>query len=122
VCLYQEVERLREQVKPFDPNEPSHGPGHEALHLWFNLTYAAYLVLPRTFLQSMPDSWQGRLAQLLNEMNEFADQKKFCWPDPDLEISVVLTPERDDTEEDVDLRKRVKDDLANYERGRRRLW
>lgn len=52
---------------------------HEAIHLWFNLTYANYLVAPRSVLQSMPDEWQKRFVLCLNEM-----QKAFGhleWPD-----------------------------------------
>lgn len=29
----------------------------EPIHLWFNLTYANYLCLPRSVLQSMPQEW-----------------------------------------------------------------
>jgi len=47
------------------------GPGeHEAIHGWFGLTYANYLVLPRTLLQSMPDVWQVKFVHLLREMDE----------------------------------------------------
>jgi len=37
------------------------------VHLWFELTYASYLVLPRLALQEMPEEWQQRLVDLLNE-------------------------------------------------------
>lgn len=40
----------------------------EAIHGWFELTYANYLVLPRSVLQSMPDEWQARFVGLLREM------------------------------------------------------
>jgi hypothetical protein len=39
---------------------------HDA-HTWFNLTYSNYLVLHRTFLQSMPDWWQQRFVTMLIE-------------------------------------------------------
>ena len=38
------------------------------IHTWFGLTYANYLVLPRTLLQSMPEDWQHRFTALLEEM------------------------------------------------------
>jgi hypothetical protein len=41
----------------------------EAIHTWFGLTYANYLVFPRTLLQSMPDAWQGRFVALLEELD-----------------------------------------------------
>ncbi|MFF3928195.1 hypothetical protein [Streptomyces hirsutus] len=42
----------------------------DAIHKHFGLTYANYLVLPRTLLQSMPDAWQTRFVALLDEMTE----------------------------------------------------
>lgn len=47
--------------------------GADALHLWFGLSYASFLTLPRSFMQAMPDDWQGRMAQLLNEWDEHWD-------------------------------------------------
>ena len=40
----------------------------EAIHVWFSLSYANYLVLPRTLLQSMPDEWQDRFVSCLKEL------------------------------------------------------
>jgi hypothetical protein len=42
----------------------------EAIHRHFGLSYANYLVLPRTLLQSMPDAFQARFVALLNELHE----------------------------------------------------
>lgn len=42
----------------------------EPVHLWFNLTYANYLVLQRSILQSMPEGWQTRFVQCLEELDE----------------------------------------------------
>lgn len=42
---------------------------HEAIHGWFGLTYANYLCLPRTLLQSMPDEWQNRFVGCLDELD-----------------------------------------------------
>lgn len=42
----------------------------EAIHDWFGLTYANYLVLPRSILQSMPDEWQNRFVALLEALDE----------------------------------------------------
>jgi hypothetical protein len=41
----------------------------EPIHDWFGLTYARYLVVPRSVLQSMPIEWQHRLVEMLNELN-----------------------------------------------------
>ncbi len=47
------------------------GPwAHEAIHTWFGLSYANYLVLPRATLQSMPDDWQEEFVLLLEELHE----------------------------------------------------
>ena len=42
---------------------------HDAIHRRFGLTYANYLVLHRTFLQSMPDEWQNRFVAVLDELD-----------------------------------------------------
>ncbi|MFI2620460.1 hypothetical protein [Streptomyces sp. NPDC018584] len=42
----------------------------EAIHQHFGLSYANYLVLPRTLLQSMPDDWQNRFVALLDELDD----------------------------------------------------
>ena len=53
-----------------EPLESSHhdnrqdGPVHE----WFELSYANYLVLPRSLMQAMPLEWQERMTQCLREM------------------------------------------------------
>ena len=48
----------------FDPRW--NGP----IHLWFELTYASYLVLPRLVLQSMPVDWQERFVACLEQVRE----------------------------------------------------
>lgn len=42
----------------------------EPVHEWFELTYASYLVLPRSVLQAMPASWQLRFVGCLRELEE----------------------------------------------------
>src|SRR6266568_1639700 len=44
-------------------------PDDEAIHQYFGLTYANYLVIQRALLQSMPGSWQARFVALLDEFN-----------------------------------------------------
>lgn len=41
----------------------------EPVHLWFGLSYANYLTLPRSLLQSMPDEWQKRFVTCLYELD-----------------------------------------------------
>jgi hypothetical protein len=53
------------------------GKGQEALWNWFCLSYASWLVLPRSLMHAMPDRWQGRMAVLLREFNEtFEDRER----------------------------------------------
>lgn len=42
---------------------------HEAIHTHFGLSYANYLVVPRSLLQSMPDEWQTRFTALLDQLH-----------------------------------------------------
>ena len=49
------------------------------IHTWFSLTYANYLVLPRSVLQSMPEEWQHRFTALLGEMESAYGH--LDWPD-----------------------------------------
>jgi hypothetical protein len=45
---------------------PTDGP----VHTYFGLTYANYLVIPRTLMQSMPIGWQERMTACLDELHE----------------------------------------------------
>jgi hypothetical protein len=42
----------------------------DPFHEWFELSYSAYLVLPRVALTSMPIDWQEKMIGLLDEMRE----------------------------------------------------
>lgn len=83
----------------------------DRIHEWFGLSYANYLVIQRTFLQSMPDEWQDRLVKCLEEL----------WEKIDEEIEGGQLPEG------YWVRARngnkfVKDNFSNYERGRRKVF
>lgn len=44
---------------------------------YFELSYAAYLILPRVFLCDMPEDWQERFCQLMYELEtKFGDNKE----------------------------------------------
>lgn len=43
--------------------------GYHRLWGWFGLSRAAFLTLPRVLMHEMPDDWQGRMADLLDEYN-----------------------------------------------------
>lgn len=98
---------------------------HEAVHIYFKLSYSNYLVIPRSVLQSMPDKWQEKFIKLVEEMDE-----KIGWRnnlDPVEEYRVIpvklkYTGEYDDYDgreivEDIE----VEDKYMDYDRGRK-IW
>lgn len=96
--------------------------GHQALHLWFGLSYAEYLTIPRSVLQSMPDEWQATMARLLSELDNTIDwhPEKGCY-------RVILQDYgySFDKGEGVEKFKWVgpylDDPLGDYQKGRRRV-
>lgn len=80
----------------------------EAIHEYFGLSYANYLVLPRVVLQSMPDAWQEEFVRLLEQIPETIDE--------DTEPAGGYDVHAKD-----EAGRFVEDPLSNYERGRRRL-
>jgi hypothetical protein len=86
----------------------------EPIHEWFNLSYASYLVIPRSILQSCTIPNQQALVKSLDAIyDECTANMENHWPH-EAEIKVKL--------KSVVTGKHVKDDLADYDRGRRRLW
>jgi hypothetical protein len=51
-------------------------PGYDDLWLYFGLSRASWLTMPRAFMHEMPDEWQAKMAALLWEW-----QKTWKWPD-----------------------------------------
>ena len=51
-------------------NEATENSFDEPINDWFELSYAQYLTVPRLVMQSMPVSWQYKIAALLQEMDE----------------------------------------------------
>jgi len=45
-------------------------PGYDDLWLWFGLSRASFLVLPRVLMHEMPDEWQSEMAALLREYRD----------------------------------------------------
>lgn len=79
----------------------------DAIHHWFDLSYAQYLTIPRSALQSMPDEWQSEFVALLEELDETID-----WRPKEGRYWVQLKDRKG---------RYVADPLMDYERGRRRL-
>jgi hypothetical protein len=79
----------------------------EPIHEWFELSYANYLTIPRTALQSMPVNWQERFVKCLEELDE-----KLDWRPETGRYFVTL---RDDQG------RYQHDPLCDYQRGRRKM-
>lgn len=54
--------------------------GYEGLWAWFGCSRASWLTIPRVLMHEMPDEWQLKMAQLLNEWDETFDASEM--PDP----------------------------------------
>jgi hypothetical protein len=42
-------------------------PGRDRLWLWFGLSRSSWMTLPRVLMHDMPDDWQRRMAELMEE-------------------------------------------------------
>ncbi len=60
--------------------------GYARLWLWFGLSRASFLTMPRVLMHEMSDEWQMKMAALLEEY----DSTWVNWPD-DLGTSVRIT-------------------------------
>lgn len=49
----------------------------DTVHSWFGLSYANYLVWPRSVLQSMPSKWQTKFVALATELADAISQDAF---------------------------------------------
>lgn len=77
------------------------------IHGWFELSYAQYLTLPRSVLQSMPEPWQVKFVKLLEELDETIDLRP-----KEGRYWVQLRDDRG---------RYVEDPLMDYDRGRRKI-
>ncbi|WP_186445744.1 hypothetical protein [Paenibacillus cremeus] len=89
------------------------------IHLWFGLTYAQYLTIPRSVLQSMPEDWQHKFVELLEELGDT------YWTD----ILPEGTDYRVESRKSVcdhsgkfKWGKKVDDPLQDYKKGRRDIF
>lgn len=73
------------------------------VHSFFGLTYASYLAVPRSVLQSMPADWQHQFSALMDKMEDL-------YGGYDMSYTVHKRDKRGRFQSDP---------LQNYERGRR---
>jgi hypothetical protein len=72
------VTELRKEQNKEVPDRP----GYQDLWLWFGLSYAGWLTLPRVLMHAMPDDWQQKMADLLFQWDE-------TWDTPDMPMPMV---------------------------------
>lgn len=120
LAVLGEISRLKQGIEGMEQELELGQKRKRDIHEWFNLTYAQYLTVPRSVLQSMPETWQHRFVALLEELDETG------W--------MSMLPK--DTCYKVELRKmedkingdgwkwggKVTDRLADYQRGRRNVF
>lgn len=76
----------------------------EDVHVWFSLSYANYLILHRSLLQSMPADWQHEFIALLVKLDEAYGH--------------VERPAQYRVQAINESGKFVRDPVPHYERGR----
>ena len=79
------------------------------IHEYFGLSYSSYLVLHRSILQSMPDEWQEKFIELIDDMEEKSDGLKDL---PDTFTVQAISPQG----------LEIVDKYEDYERGRRNVF
>ena len=82
---------------------------YKDIHAWFELTYANYLVLPRSVLQSMPKEWQIKFVELLDQLEETNWRERL----PDGSFYKV---------EMRNNKGKATDPFIDYDRGRRNVF
>jgi hypothetical protein len=98
--------------QPADEHEP-HDDCVDALdvHAYMGLSYANYLVLHRSVLQSMPDDWQRAFVALLEEADQAIERHGIDTPQHGFDVHAVNL--------DGDY---IPDPVPHYNRGRTRLF
>lgn len=88
------------------------------IHTYFGLSYAQYLAIPRSVLQSMPLEWQYQFVELLKQL-DMTD-----WHDmlPDNTCYKIELRNMKDTSTGWKWGTKATDPLANYDRGRRNVF
>jgi hypothetical protein len=86
-------------------------PSSHAIHHMFGLSYARYLVVPRSVLQSMPAHWQSKMVVLLEEMKRACDQ-----------VGIELPTYVVDNSGGEKRERTMRGWLHDYERGRRNVF
>lgn len=89
------------------------------IHGWFGLTYASYLVVPRSVLQSMPADWQDRFVHLLGELDDTRWNEKLP---SNASYRVELRSYIHKSSGKTTWGGKVTDPLGDYRRGARNIF
>lgn len=82
--ISQQGEDLLGAPQHFPARTEQANSGYDQLWAWFGLSRSAYAVLPRVMMHAMPDEWQGRFAELMDEWDDH-------WPSqPDITAHVQI--------------------------------
>lgn len=119
LAVLGEISRLKQSIAGME-KELELGPKMERdIHGWFGLTYASYLVVPRSVLQSMPADWQARLVQLLGELDDTRWNEKLP---SDASYKVELRSHIYRRSGKTSWGGRIADPLCDYKRGSRNIF
>lgn len=94
------------------------------VHAYFGLSYAQYLVVPRSVLQSMPMDWQYKFIKLMEEMDD-TNWREMLPKDAMYKVELRDYGYEHDEESECDeftWKEQVRDPLGNYDRGRRNIF
>lgn len=81
----------------------------DPVNLFFELSYANYLVIPRSVLEAMPDNWQRRFVECLEELDEAID-----WRPKEGECYQVTLRDVEESGRNPEWGAARPDPLANY--------
>jgi hypothetical protein len=93
------------------------------IHTYFGLSYADYLVLPRSVLQSMPEEWQLKFVSLLDELDE--TEWRDLLPEGMYKVeyrNYGYSYNVESEQEEFTWKEEKHDPLMNYDRGRRNIF
>lgn len=121
---YFKVSRDKFIKKPKEYKEWKVKMSERDIHTYFGLSYANYLVIPRSVLQSMPEEWQLKFVKLLEELDSTN------WRDLLPKESMYKVELRDygyefneeTGSDEFTWKNELHDPLINYDRGRRNVF
>lgn len=90
--------------------------------MYWGLSRANYLTIPRIAIQTMSDEWQGQFAALLSELDAEVESRGLVWPPPGLAVHCILRriPQFEEREDLVEEGIAVFDPWSQYRN--RKLW